>query len=37
MSRNGDYTTENLLDLLVKIYQDKQIQISLNKLILQEH
>ena len=42
MSRNDNYTTVNLLDylyhqkyykLMVQIYQDKQIQVFLNKLI----
>ena len=41
MSRNDDFTTANLLDYLYhqkyyKTYQDKQIQVFLNKLISQE-
>ena len=45
MSRNNNYTTENLLDFclikivinsLALIYQDKETQVLLNKLILQE-
>ena len=46
MSKNDIYTTENLLGFsyhqncyksLVQIYQDKQMQVFLNKLILQKN
>ena len=46
MSRNNDYTTEDLLDFclikiiinsLALIYQEKETQVLLNKLSLQEN